>query len=220
MSSTVTASIAAAAAAAITAPYLAGLTITAPDRRNATWWHPTRASRPRTTATAAGAIALAAIGAIATRWTAAWPAYLVLALTGAVLIVVDLEHHRLPDRIMRIAAAAGFAGFFVAAAVTGNWARLGRVALAAGFVAAVFYGLALLSPRSIGLGDVKLAGLLAGYLAWFGWLTVIGGLATGFVAAGITGIVLLITRHANRNTHIPLGPFLITAAVVIATLHP
>lgn len=219
MSSTLTAAITAAAVAAVATPYLAGLTITAPDRDNADWWHPTRASWPRTAATAAGAIGLAVLGAIATEWTAAWPAYLVLALAGAVLIVVDIEHYRLPDRIMRITAGAGLAGFIVAAASTGDWARLVRVAGAAVIVFAIFYGLALLSPRGVGLGDVKLAGLLAGYLAWFGWLTVIGGLAAGFLTAGITSIVLLITRRANRKSHIPLGPFLITAAVVIATLH-
>ena len=35
------------------------------------------------------------------------------------------------------------------------------------------------------LGDVKFAALLAGYLAWVSWPTVLAGLAGGFLAAGI-----------------------------------
>lgn len=61
------------------------------------------------------------------------------------------------------------------------------VALAAAAVFAIFYLLALASPRSIGLGDVKLAAVLAGYLAWRGWLTVLDGLAAGFLVAGTGG---------------------------------
>ena len=83
---------------------------------------------------------------------------------------------------------------------------------------AVFYLFAMISPRGVGLGDVKLTALLAGYLAWFGWLTVIGGIAGGLLLAGVASILALISGHASRTTPVPLGPFLITAALLVAAL--
>jgi len=208
--------IASAAAAVAASPYLASLTLTAPDRAERRWWRPRRARAGRIAVTAACAVVLALLAATAARPTAALPAFLALALLGAVLVVVDAEHHRLPNRITLAAGILGAAGLTAAAAVDGAWPDLTRAGLAAAAVFALFYVMALISPRGIGLGDVKLAGLLAGFLGWLGWVSVLIGLAVGFLAAGALGILLLLTRRATRRTHIPLGPFLIVAALAVA----
>ena len=208
--------IASAAAAVTASPYLASLTITAPDRTERRWWRPRRTGAGRIAVTAACAAVLALLAAAAARPSAAMPAFLVLAMLGAVLVVVDAEHHRLPNRITLAAAVLGAAGLTAAAAVDGAWPDLTRAGLAAAAVFALFYVLALISPRGVGLGDVKLAGLLAGFLGWLGWVSVVVGLAVGFLAAGALAIVLLVTRRATHRTHIPLGPFLVVAALVVA----
>ncbi len=210
---------AAVAAALLVSPYLAGLTLTAPDRTLTTWWQPRATSRGRYTVTAAAAVILAALAGAATGLAAAWPAYVVLAALGAVLAVVDVETHRLPNRLLASLAITGTVLLTVAAAVDSHWDQLGRAALGAVIVGVVFYLLALASPRSVGLGDVKLAALLAGYLAWRGWLTMFAGLAGGFLAAGIAALALLGIGRANRATHVPLGPFLIAAALLAAASH-
>lgn len=210
----------AAGGAVAAAPYLAGLSRTVAQKDNRRWWRPERASWRRVGTVTVIAVALSVLGAIATRWGTVWAAYLALALSGAVLIVVDAEQHRLPDRLTGVAAVAGAALLTIAAATDGAWSRLGRVALAAAIVFAVFYAMALISPRGVGLGDVKLAALLAGYLAWFGWLTVLTGLAAGFLIAGVVSIGLLATQRATRATQIPLGPFLIVAVFVVVALRP
>jgi leader peptidase (prepilin peptidase)/N-methyltransferase len=209
---------AAAATALLASPYLAGLTVSAPDRDNRTWWQPRRTSTMRVGVTAVAAGTLAALGGVATGWTAIWPAYLMLSLLGVVLAIVDVEHHRLPDRLILIAAGAGALLSLVAALGDGSWNRVGRAGLAAAVVFALFYVMALVSPRGVGLGDVKLAAMLAGYLAWFSWSHVVTGLASGFLASGVAGIALLATGHANRGTRIPLGPFLIGAALLAAAI--
>lgn len=214
MSSQLIAAAAAGGVALLASPYLASLTVTAPDRSVTAWWQPRTYSRSRYAVTAAAAVVLAALAGAAAGLGAAWPAYLALALTGAPLAVVDAEHHRLPNRLMYVAGIAGVALLALAAVIEHRWDRFGRVALAAAVVFALFYLLALASPRSIGLGDVKLAALLAGYLAWYGWLTVFAGLAGGFLAAGIAALILLALGRADRSSHIPMGPFLIAAAVL------
>jgi leader peptidase (prepilin peptidase)/N-methyltransferase len=209
----------AAAIALVATPYLASLTLTAPDRELRTWWRPRSTSRRRHAVTAAVGVVLAALAGSAAGLGAVLPAYLVLAVLGAVLAVVDVEHHRLPNRLLGVLAIAGLALLTLAAGVDGRWHDLGRAALAALAVGAFFYLLALASPRSVGLGDVKLAALLAGFLAWRSWLTAFAGLAGGFLAAGIAALVLLAIGRATRSTHVPLGPFLIGAALLAAALH-
>jgi leader peptidase (prepilin peptidase)/N-methyltransferase len=211
----ITALIATAAAVGVS-PYLASLALTVPDRANRRWWRPRRPSASRIGLSAACAAGLAWLAATAAQGTAALPAFLALAAFGTVLIIVDAEHHRLPDRMTGPAAIAAAILLAGAAAVDRSWDSLARAGLAAAAMLCLFYVLALVSPRGVGLGDVKLVGLLAGYLGWQGWLTVVAGLAAGFLAAGVVGILLLLTGRATRRTHIPLGPFLIAAALAVA----
>ena len=209
----------AAAAGLLTAPYLAGLT-TAPALTGvgvSSWWRPRTAPARRTAVTAAVAIILTALAGAGAGAHADWPAYLALALTGTVLALVDVEHHRLPNKVLLTAGAAGTVLLLLAAGVDHRWSDLGRAAIAAAAVLALFYLAALASPRSVGLGDVKLAGLLAGYLAWRSWPTMVAGLALGFVLAGVVAAALLVT---GRRDPLPLGPFLIVAALVALALHP
>ena len=210
----------AAAIALVVSPYLASLTITAPDRELRSWWRPRTTSGRRYAVTGTVGVLLAALAGAAAGLSAVLPAYLALASIGAVLAVVDAEQHRLPNRLLSVLAVAGVALLTIAAGVDDRWHNLARAALATLAVGAFFYLLALASPRSVGLGDVKLAALLAGFLAWRSWLTAFAGLAGGFLTAGIAALALLAAGRATRSTHLPLGPFLIGAALLAAALHP
>src|SRR5664279_5210409 len=106
MSSQVAAVAAAAGTAVLASPYLASLTLTAPDRALTTWWQPHSASWSRYAVTASVSVMFAGLAGAAVGLGAAWPAYLALALTGAILSVVDVEHHRLPNRLLSAAAIA------------------------------------------------------------------------------------------------------------------
>jgi leader peptidase (prepilin peptidase) / N-methyltransferase len=205
-------------AALVASPWLASLTITAVDTAARDWWRPGRVSLARWSVTALPAAAFGALAGVAAHGVAPWPAFLVLAWCGAVLTVVDLEHHRLPDRIIAAAGVAGAGLLAVAAGVDRSWARFAHAAVAGVVVLTLLYLLALISPRGVGLGDVKLAALLGGYLGWRSWSAVIDGLALGFLAAGVVGIGLLVAGRANRGSHIPLAPFVITGALVAAAI--
>lgn len=141
-----------------------------------------------------------------------------LTLVGTVLTVIDWRTHRLPDRIV-LAGTVGVLILLVAAAAAGDaWAVLGR-ALAAALVSLVgYFVLALLRSGGLGLGDVKLGGLLGLWLGWFGWPHVLTGVLAAFVLGGVIALVLLVTRRASRTSSIAFGPWMVLGAAVTTVL--
>jgi leader peptidase (prepilin peptidase)/N-methyltransferase len=137
---------------------------------------------------------------------------------AVVLAATDLLDHRLPDRVTYPAAAVCGAALLVDAAVRGTWGAL-LTAVAAGAVAVGLGGLAwFVSPQGLGLGDVKLLGLLGLLLGWFGWGVLISGVFLGLLTGALVSILLLATRRAGWRTAIPFGPPLLAGAVLALAL--
>jgi leader peptidase (prepilin peptidase)/N-methyltransferase len=78
--------------------------------------------------------------------------------------------------------------------------------------------MALLAPAGLGMGDVKLAGLLGLYLGWLGWPVVLLGFLLGFAVQALVGLVLLAARRAGRHTELPFGPALLGGSLAAALL--
>ena len=77
---------------------------------------------------------------------------------GRGVVWIDLDVHRVPDRVLRRWAPALLAAVLLAApAATAGWGVLVTAILAAAAMAALFFVLAVVG--SMGLGDVKLAGV-------------------------------------------------------------
>ena len=122
---------------------------------------------------------------------------------AAVLVTVaaiDLDHRIVPNRIVAPAAIYGL----IASAVV----RPGELPelLAAGAGAFLFLLIAALAhPAGMGMGDVKLAGLLGLYLG----RSVIPALLAAFVAGTIVGLVKIAREGAEaRKSGVPFAPFL------------
>lgn len=196
----------------LASPYLARLTLSVPDREDARWWRGRMARLRRKVLTAGIGLGLGILAAIAAGWTPALPAFVLLALVAAPLIVIDVEHHRLPDRLvapLAIVAAALLA-------VTAQWWHL-VVALSSGAVVfAALFALSLIGQ--FGFGDVKLGGVLGMYLGWLGSQYVLTGLVAGFVLGGLASIALLLARAATRKSAIAFGPWLILGAMLAPLL--
>jgi len=152
------------------------------------------------------------------------PAYLYLTVAGVVLAAVDLRVHRLPDAVVLPSYPVLVALLGLAAVVDGvgghGWD--GRHALGAGVGAAALvavFGVMHLAPGGgLGLGDVKLAGLLGAALGWLGPSAVLLGLIVGLVVAGLYAGALLATRRATRADHIAYGPHLLLGAFIAVLL--
>ena len=151
-------------------------------------------------------------------WSAQLPAWLWLALVGLLLAVVDLRTRLLPNRVLLPATVAGLALLAVAAAADDRWPDLGRAVLAGGAAFTALLVLALIAPSGMGMGDVKLAGLLGLYLGWLGWPVLVTGFFLGFLVQAVLGLALVVARRAGRRTELPFGPALIAGALVAALL--
>ncbi len=133
---------------------------------------------------------------------------------AVVLAATDLSVHRLPDRVTYPAYAVCSTALLADAAVHGTWGAL-LTAAAAGATAFLVGGLAwFVSPQGLGLGDVKLLGLLGLLLGWFGWGVLLAGVFLGLLAGAAVSVLLLLTRRAGWRTAIPFGPPLLAGAVL------
>ena len=142
------------------------------------------------------------------------PAFLFLAAAGVLLAVIDLQHHLLPNRVVVPSIGIGAGLLLIAALAEPDWNALLRAGLGAAVLFAVFLVLALISPRGLGMGDVKLAGLIGLYLGWLGWSAVFVGAVAGFVIQALLALVLLAGRRIGRRGELPFGPAMLLGAVV------
>jgi leader peptidase (prepilin peptidase)/N-methyltransferase len=131
-------------------------------------------------------------------------------LLVAVLVpiaLIDFEHRIIPNKIT-LPAALGAICIGFATRPSGVPQQLIAGAAAGGFLL-VF---ALAYPRGMGMGDVKLAGVLGLYLA----SAVAVALFVAVVAAMIVGVGIMasVGVKAGRKTAVPFGPFLALGGVV------
>jgi leader peptidase (prepilin peptidase)/N-methyltransferase len=142
------------------------------------------------------------------------PAYLYLVAIGVALAMIDLDVHRLPNKIVLPSYVVVAALLTLASVGTDDWAALLRAAIGGAALYAFYFALRLAYPRGMGFGDVKLAGLLGGYLGWLGWGQLAVGAFLGFLLGGAVGGALMALNRANRKSKIPFGPFMIVGAYV------
>jgi leader peptidase (prepilin peptidase)/N-methyltransferase len=142
------------------------------------------------------------------------PAFLFLAAAGVLLAVIDLQHRLLPNRVVGPSIGIGAALLLVAAVAEAEWDALLRAGLGAVVLFAAYLVLALISPRGLGMGDVKLAGLLGLHLGWIGWNAVLAGAFAGFVIQALLALVLLAGRRIGLRGELPFGPAMLLGAAV------
>lgn len=156
-------------------------------------------------------------------WSVARVVTMVVALVWAVILMfIDLDVRRLPDVFTLPGCGIFAAGLVACSWAEDRWAALGWAALCAVAAAAVFLIMALLASGSqgLGLGDVKLAGVLGLLLGWLAPLNAVLGLATGFIVGGLCAALLLVTSKAGRKAHMAFGPAMIIGAYVWVLLSP
>lgn len=162
-------------------------------------------------------------------WTAALPSFLVFGAALVTVTVIDIDHFRIPDRIVFPTLGATVV-LLSGAAVLGD---VQRGLLAAGVGALAFFAFLFvfffIFPKGMGFGDVKLALVLGLHLGWAGSVaTVDGTLVERGITAGIQlvlmgalvgsllgtviGVGVLIA--SKRNAAFPFGPALCLGAVV------
>lgn len=135
---------------------------------------------------------------------------LALLLPFAAMLVavsaIDLDHRIIPNRIMLPAAAYALA---VTPLVRPD--DLAELAIAGGAAFSLLLLTALVHPAGMGMGDVKLAGVMGLYLG----LPVAPALVIAFLAGSVVGVAMIVRRGAAaRKEGIPFGPFLALGGLV------
>lgn len=163
------------------------------------------------------------------RWWVADAAYAAGAVVTlpvlVALAVIDIDVHRLPNRLTGTLALLTAAALLVAAATRSTTLSdeaplaplaastpgddLRRALVGAVVLGAAYLVLALLGGgQGMGLGDVKLAPSLGAMTAWAGWSVWVSAAVFPFVLGGVWGGVLLV-RGRGRHARMPFGPFMI-----------
>jgi leader peptidase (prepilin peptidase)/N-methyltransferase len=145
---------------------------------------------------------------------AALPAFLYLGAAGVALAVIDLDVKRLPDAIVLPSYVVALVLLGGAAVVDGEWSNLLRALFGMAALFLFYFLLVLVYPSGMGLGDVKLAGVLGLFLGYLGWAEVVTGGFLGFLFGGVVGGALMAMRKAGRKSKIPFGPFMLAGALV------
>jgi leader peptidase (prepilin peptidase)/N-methyltransferase len=126
---------------------------------------------------------------------------LILVLTLVPVALIDLEHHIIPNRITLLASIAAIA-VGTALDPSGEPERLIAAASAGGFLLLA----ALAYPAGMGMGDVKLAGVMGLLLG----RAVAPAMVLALVAGIVVGVILVARADpgSRRRTGVPFGPFL------------
>lgn len=155
--------------------------------------------------------------ALAGGWFAAWLgltlpvlAFVALVAIWALAATIDVAEHHLPNPL----TYGAYPVFLLLLLPSTQWDQLGRAALAGVVVCIVYFVMAFASPRSFGLGDVKLGLSVGAALGWFSWRAVWLGSAAAFLLFAVVALALLITRRAERRTDLPFGPFIMVGALL------
>jgi leader peptidase (prepilin peptidase) / N-methyltransferase len=135
-----------------------------------------------------------------------------------VLAAIDLRHRIIPNRIVYPSL-----GFFGALVLAGSLANQGLSLASAGLGFLAYGGglliVALVSPRGMGMGDVKLGALIGLVLGALGLRYVAVAAAAAILAGGL-GSVMALAMGAGRKHAIPFGPYLAAGAGVAAFWAP
>ena len=121
------------------------------------------------------------------------------------LAAIDLEHGILPNAIIGPCTAVGFV-LSVLGDPSGWWIYL----ISALAVGGGLFALAVAYPAGMGMGDVKMGGMLGAFLGPYGALAVFLGALSGTVVGGL----LLALGRIRRRSALPFGVFMAFGGLV------
>ena len=142
--------------------------------------------------------------------------FLLFAWTLLVVSIIDIDTRKIPNRLIYPLTPALLVLMVATAVLVGQPRRALDVVIGGIGAFVVLLIIALIQPRGMGMGDVKLAGFIGIALGYLGIGMVVLGIFGGFLVGGVVSIALLVTGARGRRDMIPFGPYLATGA--LATL--
>jgi leader peptidase (prepilin peptidase)/N-methyltransferase len=131
---------------------------------------------------------------------------LVFSVVLAIVTLSDLEYRVISNAVMIVAAVAA-----VAIVAVTDASNLPEHLIAGAAAGGLLLLVALMYPRGMGMGDVKLAGVMGLFLG----SAVAPALLAGFLSGAVFGIALIVRHGAEaRKRAVPFGPFLALGGLI------
>jgi len=135
------------------------------------------------------------------------------------IFFIDIDHQIIPNGLVIIATVAGgavvllnaFLGFKFFFAQLWWEHLLGVVPGVVAMLVIMILGALIYKKEALGMGDVKIFIPIGLFL---GWKLAIAALIIAIIAGGIGGVIIMITRKAERTSAMPFGPFIVVGALV------
>lgn len=144
---------------------------------------------------------------VITEWGISWETVqMILLIYGVIAIaIIDWKHLIIPDEILIFMILVGF-GYSLLI----NRYELSPAIYSGIFSFTAFIGIKILADRffkkqTLGIGDIKLAGVLGFILGWKVFLIVVW---TASIVGSLYGITQLLFFNKSRDTKLPFGTFL------------
>ena len=126
------------------------------------------------------------------------------------LLLIDYDFQILPDLLTLPGAAVGLALSFVSVRRTPLQAALGTALGAGGLYLLAFLYEKIAGREGMGLGDVKMLGMIGAFLSPAGVLVTI---LLASLSGSVVGVTLILTRGGDGKTRLPFGVFLALGAI-------
>ncbi len=158
--------------------------------------------------TAAAAIALYARVGFGLEWAVSF-----LFVTALIVVTfIDLDHRIIPDVVSVPGIAIGFLLSFRGDPGPGPVSSAIGLLTGGGILLAVAWGYAALTGREgMGVGDVKLLGMIGAFL---GWKAVPFTMLASSLSGSVVGLTLMWRTGSDSKIAIPFGPFLALGALL------
>lgn len=158
---------------------------------------------------AVASLTSAGAGLVALRGSPLLAAELWLLALVVVLSVTDLTTRRLPNVLLGPGGVVLAALLVLGAVAEGRPRDLVRALLVAVVLFLAFLLVAVAAPGGLGMGDVKLVGVLGLVLGLTGLEAALAALVLALILHVAASVALLLTRRITRRTALPLGPALL-----------
>jgi leader peptidase (prepilin peptidase)/N-methyltransferase len=132
--------------------------------------------------------------------------------------VIDARHRIIPNRLV-YPSLAMFGAIVLVLALAGRDVSAARAGLGLLAYGGGLFAVALVSPRGMGMGDVKLAALIGLVLGALGWAYLGVAVTAAVLAGGLGGVGALMAGRSRKDV-IPFGPYLAGGAVLALLAAP
>ena len=121
---------------------------------------------------------------------------------------IDFSVRRIPNSLLIWGFVTCLAAFFLTVLIGHGGYGIEKFLIAMAVSSGAMYLIAVVSGGGMGMGDVKLVGLLGAISGLLGYESVFTMLLSAFAIGSVFGVSLILLKRADRKSAVPFGPFI------------